>query len=71
MGHHLPACIEDHALIRYVDQRYPHVRSFSRQGPGHDARVLVDGNEKGRKLVISKGISHSDGYQEKVLEYKK
>ena len=68
---HLPACVEDHALVRYVDRRYPHVRSFSKKGPGHDAVVLADGNEKGRKLVIAKGISHSDGYKERVLEYQK
>ncbi|BBO72812.1 hypothetical protein DSCW_02290 [Desulfosarcina widdelii] len=67
----LPARLDDSALQRYVAHRYPHVRSFSRQGPGHDARVLADGNEKGRKLVIAKGISHSDGYLERVIEYKK
>jgi hypothetical protein len=67
----LPARMEDPALQRYIAHRYPHVRSFSRQGPGHDARVLADGTEKGRKLVIAKGISHSDGYQERVIEYKK
>jgi len=67
----LPARLHDPALQRYVAHRYPHVRTFSRQGPGHDARVLADGTEKGKKLVIAKGISHSDGYQERVIEYKK
>ena len=62
--------MEDPALKRYIAHRYPHVRSFTKQGPGHDARVLADGTEKGRKLVISKGISHEDGFREKVLEYK-
>ena len=66
----LPARMEDPALKRYIAHRYPHVRSFTKQGPGHDARVLADGTEKGRKLVISKGISHEDGFREKVLEYK-
>ncbi|WP_319526048.1 DUF2786 domain-containing protein [uncultured Desulfosarcina sp.] len=66
----LPARLEDPALQRYIAHRYPHVRTFSRQGPGHDARILADGNEKGRKLVIAKGISHEDGFREKVLEYK-
>jgi hypothetical protein len=67
----LPVQIEDRALTRYVTRRYPNVRSFSRRGPGHDANVLADGNDQGKKLVIAKGISHSDGYREKVLEYKK
>ena len=67
----LPARIEDTALTQYVFDRYPHIRSFARQGPGHDARVLLDGTEKGKKLVIAKGISHSEGYRERVLEHKK
>lgn len=66
----LPARLDDPALQRYVAHRYPHMRSFSRQGPGHDARVLADGTEEGRKLVIAKGISENDGFREKVLEYK-
>lgn len=66
----LPARLDDPALQRYVAHRYPHVRTFARQGPGHDARVLADGTEKGRKLVIARGISHEDGFCEKVLEYK-
>ena len=69
-GSLLPACIEDTALIRYVVRRYPTIRSFSRQGPGHDAQVMADGNEKGKKLVIAKGISHNDGYRQRVLAYK-
>ncbi len=67
----LPACIEDSDLSRYVIRRYPHVRSYSRRGPGHNAQVLADGTERGKKLVIAKGISHSDGYRERVLEHKK
>jgi hypothetical protein len=67
----LPARLEDPALQRYFSHRYPNVRSSSRQGPGHDARVLADGTEKGRKLVIARGISQNDGYQERAIEYKK
>jgi hypothetical protein len=66
-GSRLPARKEDAALTRYVTQRYPHVRSFSRQGPGHDAQVLADGNEQGKKLIIAKGISHKDGYRQRML----
>jgi len=66
----LPVRVEDHALTRYLAQRYPHVRSFSRKGPGHDARVLADGKERGRKLIIAKGITRNDGFRNQVLEYK-
>ena len=66
----LPVRVEDHALTRYLAQRYPHVRSFSRKGPGHDTRVLADGKERGRKLIIAKGITRSDGFRNQVLEYK-
>ncbi|MCB2148033.1 MAG: SprT-like domain-containing protein [Deltaproteobacteria bacterium] len=65
----LPVRVEDHALTRYLSRRYPHVRSFSRRGPGHDARVLADGKERGRKLIIAKGITRSDGFRNQVLEY--
>jgi hypothetical protein len=70
LGTHLPvARVEDHALTRYLAHRYPHVRSFSRRGPGHDARVLADGTESGRKLIIAKGITRHDGFKEKFLDY--
>jgi hypothetical protein len=68
-GIHLPTRIEDRALTRYMTRRYPNVRSFSRKGPGHDRQVLADGTEKGRALVIAKGIVHCDGFKNKMLEY--
>ena len=67
----LPVRIEDHALTRYVARRYPHVRSYRKQGAGHDARVLADGTEKGKNLIIARGITQHDGYRERALEYKK
>ncbi|HSO19481.1 MAG TPA: DUF2786 domain-containing protein [Desulfosarcina sp.] len=67
----MPVRMEDQALTCYVSQRYPHVRRSSRRGPGHDAQVLADGTRKGRQLVIAKGISQSDGYRERKIEYKK
>lgn len=70
-GNRLPVEVEDQALTRYAAQRYPHLRSTSHRGPGHDAQVLADGTEKGRHLVISKGIAHSDGFRNRALEYKK
>ena len=66
---HLPVRIEDQALTRYIAQRYPHVRSFSRNGPGHDTQVLADGTERGRKLIIAKGITRCDGFKDQLLEY--
>ncbi len=67
---HLPARIEDHALTRYLADRYPHVRSFSRRGPAHDARVLADGTESGRRLIIARGITRQDGFKDNFLDYK-
>lgn len=68
-GGQLPVRITDHALSLYMQRRYPHVRSFSNSGRGHDAGVLADGQEKGRQLIIAKGIRHSDGFKDKLLEY--
>ena len=70
-GSDMPVCIEDGALIRYIGRRYPHVRACRKKGTGHDARVLADGTEKGKQLIIAKGITHHDGYRERALEYKK
>jgi hypothetical protein len=66
-GSRLPARIEDQALTGYLARRYPHVRSFSRNDPGHDVRVLADGTASGRKLVIAKGITRDDGFKGRAL----
>ena len=66
---HLPATMADRALGRYLESRYPRLRSISRQGPGHDRQVLTDGIETGRKLVIHKGITRSDGFRDRRLEH--
>jgi hypothetical protein len=68
-GRRLPVRVEDQALTRYLTRRYPHVRAFSRKGPGYDARVLADGTASGRRLVIAKGISRNDGFNGQALEY--
>ncbi len=65
---HLPATVADRALGRYIEQRYPSLRSMSRKGPGHDRQVLADGIESGRKLVIHKGITRRDGFRNQHLE---
>ena len=63
----LPATLTDQALTRYVAGRYTGIRSFTRQGPGHDARILADGTATGKKLVIAKGITRSDGYRQRLI----
>ncbi|BBO67457.1 hypothetical protein DSCA_13870 [Desulfosarcina alkanivorans] len=68
-GGDLPVCIEDGALTRYVARRYPHVRSCRKKGTGHDPRVLADGTEKGKQLVIARGITQNDGFKDRRLEY--
>ena len=65
----LPMCVDDKALTRYLARRYPHLRSFSRKGPSHDAQVLSDGTQCGKKLVVSKGIRNAAGFNNQVLEY--
>ncbi len=65
----LPVRIEDQALTRYLSRRYPHVRSFSRKSPGHDAQVLADGTQSGRNLIIAKGITRSDGFKARLLAH--
>lgn len=68
-GGNLPVTVEDRALNRFMRRRYPNVRSFRRQGSGCDARVLRDGREKGRKLIVSKGITRKKEYQNQRLDY--
>ncbi len=68
-GNHLPVCVTDHALARFMTQRYPNLRSFSRRGPGHDPRVLADGTREGKNLVIAKGITRKKGYQGQRLAH--
>ncbi len=65
----LPMRVDDRALTRYLARRYPHLRRFSRKGPGHDSRVLADGTECGKKLVVAKGIHHHEGIGDRALVY--
>jgi hypothetical protein len=65
----LPVLVEDKDLSRFVALRYPHIRSFSRKGSKCDTRVLDDGLETGRKLVISKGISKYENSKKHHIEY--
>ncbi|GAB6909443.1 hypothetical protein JCM12296A_52870 [Desulfosarcina cetonica] len=58
-ANHLPVKMADPVLRQYVAKRYGRLQSFARRGPGHDPRVLADGTETGKKLVIAKGITQT------------
>ena len=49
--------IEDSLLKEYVGHKYPRVRNFTRKASTQDRKVLDDGMNTGKKLVISKGIT--------------
>ena len=66
-GNRLPVSVTDQALNRYVARRYPHLSTFSRSGPRHDAGIVADGHATGRRLVIARGISGADGSGGKLL----
>jgi hypothetical protein len=59
--------INDPALIKYARYRYPHTTNFRRGGSSQDGRVLNDGIEVGRKLVIHKGISRRELNKKRLL----
>lgn len=48
--------MEDPQLRRYLKRRYPHIRSFRRQGAGVDPGAMKAGIAAGQSLVIAKGI---------------
>ena len=49
--------IKDPMLTKYVADRYPHTKSFTRNASSQDDRILNDGMGVGKKLVISKGVT--------------
>lgn len=49
--------IEDTGLKEYIRYRYRRLSKFSRSSANTDYRVVADGMEIGKKLVISKGIT--------------
>jgi Protein of unknown function (DUF2786)/SprT-like family len=58
---------EDPLLKEYAKYRYPHTVTISRQGSGCDRNVLQDGINIGKELIISKGITKSDGSKRFLL----
>jgi hypothetical protein len=58
--------LEDPQLRRYLKHRYPHIRSFRRQGAGVDPGAMKAGIAAGQSLVIAKGIRET-GKQGRLL----
>ncbi len=48
--------LDDPQLGRYLKDRYPHIRSFRRQGAGVDPGAMAAGIAAGDSLVIARGI---------------
>ena len=51
--------VKDYQLETYYRYRYPKTSKFVRSSSGEDYRVISDGMDTGKKLVISKGIEES------------
>jgi len=58
---------DDPLLKEYAKYRYPHTVTISRKGSGCDRNVLQDGINIGKELVISKGITKTDGNKRFLL----
>lgn len=62
--------IDDPKLQRYLDNRYPRLRKFSRTAARQDDGVLSDGVKEGKKLVISKGVTEKKDGRRFLIENK-
>ncbi len=51
--------LEDPMLDKYLKYKYPHTRSFRRQGVGQDPEILRAGIAAGETLVIAKGVAET------------
>ena len=60
--------VKDPMLKQYMAHRYPHTRSFRRTASSQDDQVMKDGYRIGKKLVISKGITH-EGKSDRQIAY--
>ncbi|MCK4486798.1 MAG: DUF2786 domain-containing protein [Desulfobacterales bacterium] len=63
--------IEDSLLKEYVGHKYPRVRNFTRKASTQDRKVLDDGMNTGKKLVISKGITEKGKSKTLLIENRK
>lgn len=50
-------CLEDPQLVEYVKNRYPIVRKRSKRYSMKNQRIRLDGQNAGKRLVISKAVS--------------
>ncbi len=59
--------LRDPLLEKYVARRYPRTVNVKRNISGGDEKVVSDGREAGRRLVIHKGISERRGSRTRLL----
>ena len=60
--------VEDPLLKKYASYRYPHIFTNRGKPLRYDAKVRKDGEEVGKKLVISRGIHHKGQNDGLMLE---
>lgn len=63
--------IEDGLLKEYVEYKYPRVRNLGMRASRRDSKVLNDGMNAGKKLVISKGITGKGRSKRLLIENRK
>ena len=51
--------LKDPMLEKYLKYKYPHTKSFRRQGVGQDPEILRAGIAAGETLVIAKGVTET------------
>ena len=67
---HALISLEDPLLKRYMGYKYPYTRHFQRAGVIQDDKILNDGYHIGRKLIVSKGITHQANSGRKIAYVK-
>ena len=63
------ARISDQRLEAYLSYKYPRTVTLSKKALRQDQRVIDDGIKLGKRLVISKGITHKKGEHTYLLPY--
>ncbi|MBW1940786.1 MAG: DUF2786 domain-containing protein, partial [Deltaproteobacteria bacterium] len=60
---------EDPLLEKYLSYKYPRLTGFRRKVSSQDPNVLNDGNQMGKKLVISKGVTEKGQGKKLLIEF--
>jgi hypothetical protein len=60
--------IKDPLLEEYTAYKYPHITRFKRTATRQDARVIKDGIQIGKKMVLHKAITEKGGYKNRLLK---